>query len=106
QGLQDGQLVFTIEEDFAGHRSGALLSWPVDAAQRRADPGAPTLVVQPGPRQSIEGVAATAGGLVVNLYDEVSGGLQVHAFDNGAWRRTRVLDVPANASVGIADASS
>lgn len=106
QGLQDGQLVFTVEEDFAGHRSGALLSWSADAARERENPGAPALVTQPSARQSIEGVAATAGGLVVNLYDEVSGGLQAHAFDNGVWRRTRVLDVPENASVSIADASS
>ena len=99
-GLVRGQLLVTLQEDWDGFRSGALVS--IDAAQAAAAPTAlkPRLVLQPGPRQSIEGVSATRAHVLVDLYDSVRGGVRRYALDGGRWVG-RDIPLPANASVDV-----
>jgi prolyl oligopeptidase len=97
-----GQLVFSLEEDWgADFPTGALVS--LDLAACLADPqtATPTLIVAPGPRESIEGAAATRSRLLVTIYRNVQGSAASYYFDNGAWH-ARPLPLPKNASVHIA----
>ena len=104
QGLVRGQLLFSLEQEwtFSGQvfATGALLS--IDAAEAARAPEAvmPVLVLQPGPRQSIEGVAATKGHVLVNLYENVQGSIRRYAFEGGQWRG-ETLPLPAASSVGV-----
>jgi prolyl oligopeptidase len=106
QGLVDGQLVFTVEQDWpeGGAKEGDLLAY--DLAALKADPAKarPELVLRPSPRQSIEQVATTRNRLVVALYEDVKGGVLSFKHEAGKWSSTR-LDLPKDSSLGIASAS-
>jgi prolyl oligopeptidase len=108
QALVSGQLVFGLEEAWerAGktYKSGALVS--LDLAQCLADIDAvePRLIYAPGPRETIEGVAATRSRLLVTIYRNVKGSAVSYRFDDGAWQATK-LPLPENASVQIISTS-
>ncbi len=108
KGLMDGQLVFTVFEDWRGYRAGDLVAYRpedlVGLAARPFEAPAAHLIFAPGPRQSIEQVAISAHRVVAAIYDNVRGGLTSFAFDGAAWRGTP-LPVAANSSVGVATAS-
>ncbi|WP_224247996.1 prolyl oligopeptidase family serine peptidase [Hyalangium gracile] len=99
-----GQLVFTLEEDWGRFKQGALISLQLTELQSAPEKAQPALVLQPGPRQAIEDVAATRGKLVVNVYEDVKGAVDVYSWAKGRWSRKR-LPLPKNASVGIVAAS-
>jgi prolyl oligopeptidase len=105
RGLLKNQLLFTLEEDWSAggkdFKAGALISVDAAAAARSPTALVPTLVLQPGPRDSIEGVATTRNFLLVDLYRNVQGGVRRFTFDGGRWTGTD-LDLPASASVGVA----
>jgi prolyl oligopeptidase len=103
-GLVDGQLVFTIEEDWQGHPGGALMSY--DLAELKRDPAAAkaTLVLQPGPTQAVEAVRETRGRLLVALLDNVNGAVDAYAHGAGGWTHRR-LDLPAGSSVQFGSAN-
>ncbi len=105
QAYVDGQLVFTIEEDWGLFKQGALLAYPLTALQADPATAKPTLLLQPGARQSIEGVASTRNSLLVNVYEDVKGAVDVYTRANGRWSKKR-LALPKNASVAITAASS
>jgi prolyl oligopeptidase len=104
EGLVKGQLLFTLQEDWdtgAGvFKSGALVS--IDAAEAARAPGAlkPVLVLQPGPRQSIEGVVPTKNHVLVDLYENVQGGVRRYSFEGGRWTST-AIDLPKTSSVDV-----
>lgn len=100
------QVVFTIEEPFAGFDAGALLSWPIDVVLAGGQMPTPELIMQPGARQSIESVAVTRSGLAVNFNEEVVGQLALHGYGTGGWSQIRRFDLPANSAVSIVDTSS
>ena len=105
QGLIDGQVLLTLEQDWDGHgKTGDLLA--LDLAALKTAPDAPksTLVLRPTQSQAIEQVATTRNRLVVALYDNVKGG--VVSFQHGAkgWTSTK-LALPKDASIGIVSAS-
>jgi prolyl oligopeptidase len=100
----DGQMVFTIEEPWKGFGQGAVLSYDLAALKRGAAP-APLLVLQPNERQAVEGVRSTRNLLLVNLYEDVKGAVDVYDFQGGRWSRTRRLALPENASVGVVAAT-
>ncbi|NMO15551.1 S9 family peptidase [Pyxidicoccus fallax] len=105
QGFVQGQVVFSLEEDWGRFKQGALLAFPLAALKADAASAKPALVLQPGPRQAIDGVAATRSTLLVNVYEDVKGALDVYTPVGGKWTRKR-LDLPKNASVGITATSS
>ncbi|NTX34568.1 S9 family peptidase [Myxococcus sp. CA033] len=105
QAFVQGQVVFTIEEDWGRFKQGALLAWSLDALKQDAAKAKPTLIFQPGPRQAIERVSATRTRLLVNLYEDVKGALDVYSSNKGRWTRKR-LAMPKNAAVEIVATSS
>lgn len=87
RGVYRGELVFSIEEDWAvGGRAfprGALLSIPLTELTRSA----PTVrtVLLPGPRDSIRDVAVTAAAVVVVGYRNVRGHAMRFTLEAGQW---------------------
>ena len=104
QALVDDQLVFTTESEWNGFQLGDLIGY--DLSDLKADPAAakPYLILRPGPRESIEGVANTRNKLVVALYENVKGNVYVYDRKGDAWTR-RKLDLPPNSTVNIGSAS-
>jgi len=104
--LVQGQLIVTTKQDWTAPSgqtflSGDVIAWPLDAWL--ADPKAEAkLVIRPTERQSIEGITTTRNTLVVALFDNVRGSVQV--YDPKDWSHSR-LDLPQNVTVGIGSAS-
>jgi prolyl oligopeptidase len=103
-GLVDGQLVFTIREDWQGHAGGALLS--CDLADLKRDPARAraTLVLQPGPTQAVEATRRTRNRLLVSMLDNVKGAVDSYAHGPDGWTHVR-LALPPDSSV-VFDAAS
>ena len=104
QTFVDGQVLFTLEEAWSGLPQGALVSYDLEGLKRGGD-AAPALVLAPKANQAIEAVDSTENLLLVNLYEDVKGAIDVYDWRAGAWTRTRRLDLPQNASVGIRSAA-
>jgi prolyl oligopeptidase len=102
--LVDGQMVFTIRQDWGGHQAGALLSYDLAALKANPATAKPILVTQPNERQAIEAVESTDSKLVVNLYEDVKGAVDIYDFDQGRWSATRVA-LPKDASIGVVTTS-
>ncbi|HZI16300.1 MAG TPA: prolyl oligopeptidase family serine peptidase [Myxococcus sp.] len=101
QAFVQGQAVFTLQEDWGGFKQGALVAYPLAALKAEAASARPALILQPGARQAIESVAETRAGLLVNVYEDVKGAIDVYTPGKGPrWSRKR-LALPKNASVGI-----
>ena len=101
-----GRLLVTLNQDWSvdgqSLPQGALIA--LDVAEMTADPAhlKPKLVYAPGPRESIETVAATKSRLLVELYQNVKGRALVYTpTSDGGWSR-RQLDLPDNASIVLA----
>jgi prolyl oligopeptidase len=107
--LQDmvaGRLLVTLAQDWTVNGAtigqGALIS--LDLADALADPEhlKPTLVLAPGPRESIETVAASKSAVFVVVNQNVKGRAFVyHPVAGGGWRSAK-LDLPDNSAIGIA----
>ncbi|WP_235528730.1 MULTISPECIES: prolyl oligopeptidase family protein [unclassified Phenylobacterium] len=106
QGLLDGQMLLTLEEDWAAQsgKSGDLMALDLAVLKADATNAKATLVLRPTDSQSVEQVATTRNRLVVALYDNVKGGVLSFRHDAKDWTSTK-LDLPADISVGIASAS-
>ena len=107
--MVDGRVIIRSQEAWSpGGKhfdAGTLLS--VDLAQLKADPAhlKPTLIYKPGPREALQGAAASKDMLLVSTLDNVRGRTLVYRpGPNGSWARS-ALDLPDNSSVGIADTS-
>jgi prolyl oligopeptidase len=99
-----GQLIFSLEEDWDEFPSGVLISLGLDECLRDIASVKPVPIVAPGPRESIEGAAATRDRLLVTIYRNVRGTASSYRFDKGSWHASPVT-LPANASVHIAASS-
>jgi prolyl oligopeptidase len=100
-----GNVVFTLQEDWGRFKQGALIAYALTDLRKDAASAKPRLILQPGPRQSIDGVSATQQRLLVNLYEDVKGFIDVYDPLKDRWSHTR-LALPKNASVGITTTSS
>lgn len=109
QSMYDGQLVFTIEEEWSPEGSdetfpqGALLSFNYQDWLDTGEIAVETVFVA-GDRESIGGVGATASALLVQIDANVVGGLS--AFTHGAdgWTREEI-DTPENMTLGLTGTS-
>ncbi len=103
--LQSGQFVAALEQDWtvAGRHfaSGSLISMPL--ASIHSPKPVVTTVVDPGPRASLETVAATSAGLLVAGTENVRGRLVRYRFAAGAWT-AQPIGLPDNGSVTLATA--
>jgi len=108
-GLVAGRLVITLDTAWTGANgtrftAGSLVAVPLEQAVARPSALSPMLIVAPGPRESIDGVAATKHTLLVTQLDNVRGRAYVYTPSaNGRWTRTR-LSFPDNLSMGLSDA--
>ncbi|HUI33955.1 MAG TPA: prolyl oligopeptidase family serine peptidase [Stellaceae bacterium] len=102
QAFVSGQLVFTLEEPWTRFSlpAGALISLDLDACAADAGNASPLLIYAPGPRETIEHVAATRARLVVTVYRNVRGSVVSFRFADGAWQPAP-LALPGTASVGL-----
>jgi prolyl oligopeptidase len=107
QTLIDGQLIVSLAEEWTANgsifKAGSLVAF--DAASAARDPNhlKPVLLYAPGLRESLNVVGATRGALVVTTFDNVRGRAFVYRREaTGTWNRT-ALNLPENATIGIAD---
>lgn len=102
RGLVDGQLIFSLQEDWASFKAGALVAIDLAAVAKNpaAAASAAVLVMQPSASQTIDGVQTTRDHVVVQLLDNVKGAVEVYARDGGAWAGTR-LDLPKDSQLVV-----
>ncbi len=107
-GIVDGHLLLStdVDWDVDGQTFPADSLIAVDLEEWKANPNgaAKTLVWAPAERQTKRGGAITANALFVGLLDNVVGKVLQFNFVDGDWTSTQV-DLPANATVGIAASS-
>jgi prolyl oligopeptidase len=108
-GLVDGRVLVALREPWEAapglsFATDSLISWDLREWKRDPNAARPDLVWAPGPRQTLGGFATTRDQLLLTILDNVRG--RAFAFDHadGAWR-SRTLDLPQNATIGIAAAS-
>ncbi len=101
------RLIVTLEEAWSiggvQYPSGALLALPLASATSAAPQI--EVIFTPGPRQSIENVAATSSGLLVAGFDNVRGRLQRFTLRGGVWNGEQIA-LPPTGVVTIASAST
>jgi prolyl oligopeptidase len=109
--LYQGQLIFTLEEDWTPveggetFTSGSLLSFTLaDFASTGELPDVSTVYV-PRARQSLGGIGATRTALLVAIDENVVGGLEAFRFENGNWTSESV-PVPANLTISLGGTNS
>ena len=105
-GMVDGQVVIQTSEDWtaAGKTipAGALVS--VDYRQLTGGPITPTVIFQPGPRQSIDGAATTKTKLVATILDNVRGRAMIFTHGVNGWA-SKPVSMPDNASISVVAAT-
>ncbi len=103
QALLQNRLLIRLAEPWevngAAFATGSLLS--VDLAEATADPEhlKPTLIYQPGPRETYDGAATTRERLVITTYDNVRGRASIYAPESGGGWSRRTLELPDNSSL-------
>lgn len=104
-GVIDGQLLVDLKSDWTvgdrSFRQGALVAGRVESFLEETPE--PTLLVQPGERESINGVSTTDSTVLVSLLDNVTGRLLRFTHDDEGWHRTD-LDVPAMGTISVVTA--
>lgn len=101
-----GQLMFTLEEDWtpveggASFVQGSLLSF--DMAEFAASGQLPAIhtVYVPRARQSLGGMGSTRTAFLVEIDENVVGGLEAFHFNEGVWS-SETIPVPANMTIGL-----
>jgi prolyl oligopeptidase len=109
QGLNGGQLLFTVQQDWTPQPGGktigqgALVAADLNQLER-GDASSATVIMAPGPRESIEEVALAKDRVVVAAYENVKGrALVFRRQPDGSWSR-QAMALPDKASVSIVDA--
>ena len=59
-----------------------------------------TMVFQPGPRETMNGISATRDHLLINVLNNVRGELRRYSFSNGSWKHD-VVPAPEMGSIGV-----
>lgn len=106
--LVSGRVIVKLDEPWSVggkvYPAGSLVD--LDLAAVKAQPGdlKPTLIWQPGPRDSLEGVSSSKDRLLLATLDNVRGRLWSMAYRPGkGWTTTR-LDLPDNLALGFGSA--
>jgi prolyl oligopeptidase len=106
QAYVDGQLVVTLEQDWAqkGFKEGDLVAF--DLAALKANPAdlKGTLVLRPSLSQAIDEVSSTRHRLAVVLYDNVKARLMTFRHMGGAWT-SAAADLPRDSTISVSSAS-
>ncbi|NVK54572.1 MAG: S9 family peptidase [Alteromonadaceae bacterium] len=107
-GLFEGQLVFTINQDWtvkagnttAQFKIGSLLAMPYSANEQITQASLPEVIFEPNDRQAVESVSMTKGQLLMTVSDNVVG--KVFAVTKGqpGWK-IKQLDLPENGTLSV-----
>ncbi|HZZ68267.1 MAG TPA: prolyl oligopeptidase family serine peptidase [Phenylobacterium sp.] len=100
----DGQLVFTIKEDWQAFKAGAVISYELADLKRDPATAKPQLVFMPGAHDAVERVGSSKDRLVVVLLQDVKGAVDTYDHKAGVWLPRR-LKLPANANINLVSAS-
>ena len=107
QGMVDGQVLIQTSEAWQSGGvsvpTGSLVAVPLKALQS-GETLKPQILFAPSPRQSIDGVAATKGHVILAYNDNVRGRVMVLTPGADGWSQTPV-ELPDNATISIASAS-
>ncbi|MEL7729500.1 prolyl oligopeptidase family serine peptidase [Citromicrobium bathyomarinum] len=107
-GIIDGQILFSTDVDWEtqGQTFPADSLVSADLEEWKADPNGAkkTLVWKPGYRQTKQGAGSNKNSLYVSILDNVKGKVLKFDHDGGQWV-SRQIDLPDNATVGVATAS-
>jgi prolyl oligopeptidase len=88
----DGAYVATLREDFGGFKKGSLVAFREGAPNQ--------LILDPGPRASIESASAGRDTLYVTVTKNVIGAVHAFTAKDGGWP-DKVLPLPGNGSAEI-----
>ncbi|HYM18690.1 MAG TPA: prolyl oligopeptidase family serine peptidase [Micropepsaceae bacterium] len=95
-----------VQDDGSTLPQGSLIAFPLKEFLATHQPQRAVAIYSPGPRATIDDVAAGRDAVYVAIFENVTG--SVHAFKpdpaTGQWSDTR-LDVPSGGSTGIASAN-
>jgi prolyl oligopeptidase len=109
-GMVNGRILVEPKQDWtaggATWKAGTLLALDLNAVMADPEHLRPTLVYAPGPRESIDGVAATKHRLILTTYENVRGRLTVYSPLAGTGWSHRQLALPDNSSLDVAAADS
>jgi prolyl oligopeptidase len=107
QGLSQGQLIFTLREDWtppggATISKGALISLPLRDLQAGGTLPHVSVLYTPGKRASVEEVSSGRDAVYAAIYDNVVGSIHAFRFDGkkSAWSDTK-LALPAGGATHI-----
>ena len=107
QGMVDGQVLIQTSEAWESGGvtvpTGSLAAVPLKALQS-GETLKPQILFAPSPRQSIDGVAATKGHVILAYNDNVRGRVMVLTPGPQGWSKQQV-ELPDNATISIASAS-
>ena len=99
-GFVAGQLIFSLEEDWRGYAAGSVVSLDLDGVFADPETATAVPVFEPGPRETVEGIAATRTRLLLTVYRNVAGSAVACRYAAGGWRREK-LPLPGTASVSL-----
>jgi len=103
--VHKAHLIVTLEEPWTvgatTYATGALIAVSLDSATSPAP--AVTALYTPGPRESLEDIAATRDAVLVAGYENVRGRILRFSFDGRAWLESGIA-LPPNGSVSFAGA--
>jgi prolyl oligopeptidase len=99
-GLVNNKLALTLDEDYTPPKAAKIPAGSLIALDLANTAAPPAVVFVPGPRQSLQEVAATKDKLIASVYDNVRGRAVAFSETPGGWQATR-LKLPENVSIGL-----
>lgn len=100
-----GQQLLTLQEEWRGFKSGALVSFSIADFMSDGKIDDVHEVISPTARQSIGGTGVTKSALLLSLYENVAGAAYAFDFDGTHWSKTK-LAFPENGNVSIGATNS
>jgi prolyl oligopeptidase len=103
--LIGGQVIVHLYEDWKNGGTtipgGAVAAFDGSTALRTPNALAPVAIFEPGPRESVAGIAATKDKLLIDIYQNVKGRVLVATrAPNGSWSHT-AMTLPDNVSTNV-----
>ncbi len=99
-----GQYLFTIQQDWRGFKAGALLAYDLKALKAAPMTAPATLILQPGPRDTIDAVRTTKSRVWVQFLSNVTGRIDIYDHSPAGWAH-KTLDLPKNSALTLRAAS-
>ncbi len=94
------QILLTLQENWRGHKSGAVLSFSAEEFMKSGKIETLNVVFAPGARQSINNFGVTKDAVLMSISDNVSGSAHLFDFNDGKWSSSK-LPFPENGNVSI-----